>query len=95
MADKSDEPTRLPPPPFWRTRYFANEVLSKPGRANIDVLDILRIIRDPVHRQVQDDGRIRLWGWSYDLNAYVRVILLADGETVHNCFQDDDFVPRR
>jgi hypothetical protein len=40
MAD----PTRLPPPPFWR------------------------------------------------LGTYIRVVTLADGETVHNVFKDGDFV---
>jgi hypothetical protein len=28
MAD----PERLPPPPFWRTRYYALHVMGRPGR---------------------------------------------------------------
>jgi len=36
---------------------------------------------------------MRLWGWSPTLNRWIRVIVLADGETVHNAFIDRDFVP--
>jgi len=46
-------------------------------------------------RLVQDDGRIRLWGWVTDPRdgerRAMRIILLEDGETVHNAFYDRDF----
>lgn len=84
-----DEPGRLPPPPFWRTRYFALDVL--PRRDYLDPLEIVRIIRRPDRREVQNDGRIRLWGYSADLRGYLRVVLLSDGETVHNAFLDEDY----
>lgn len=46
---------------------------------------IERIIACPEHRELQQDGRIRLWAKVEELNyRYLRVILLADGETVHN-----------
>src|SRR6267378_1438715 len=56
----ADEPERLPPPPFWRTKYFAFDVL--PRRDYLDPIEIRRILRRPERREVQDDGRIRLWG---------------------------------
>jgi hypothetical protein len=46
-----------------------------------------------VHRETQPDGRIRVWGFVRDFGMYVRVILLADGETVHNAFRDRRFRP--
>jgi hypothetical protein len=84
-----DDPERLPPPPFWRTRYFAFDVLAR--RRYLDPIEIQRIIRRPERRQVQADGRIRLWGYAASLRGYLRVVLLSDGETVRNAFHDEDY----
>lgn len=85
------EPDRLPPPPFWRTRYFANDVL--PRRPELDPIEIRRVIAQPEKKALQKDGRIRLYGFAASLGCYLRVVLLSDGETVHNAFPDEDFVP--
>jgi len=69
----SGEPERLPPPPFWRTRYFALDVLLR--RDYLDPLEIMRVIRAPDRREVQNDGRIRLWGYSAGPRGYLRVVL--------------------
>lgn len=87
----ADESERLPPPPFWRTRYFALDVM--PRREYLDPIEIQRIIRRPERREVQADGRIRLWGYAASLDGYLRVVLLSDGETVHNAFHDEDYQP--
>ena len=86
----SDEPERLPPPPFWRTRYFAFDVLPRPS---LDPLEIRRILAQPEYRIVQPDGRVRLYGYSETLGCFLRVVLLSDGETVHNAFPDEAFAP--
>lgn len=91
MTPAEDEPERLPPPPFWRTRYFAFDVL--PRRPQLDPLEIRRVVSQPAARQVQPDGRIRLHGFAPSLGCYLRVVLLSDGETVHNAFPDEDFQP--
>jgi hypothetical protein len=83
-----NDPQRLAPPPFWRTRYFAFDVL--PRRPYLDPLEILRVISQPPAKQIQPDGRIRLYGFSESLGCYLRVVLLSDGETVHNAFADED-----
>jgi hypothetical protein len=87
----SDEPERLPPPPFWRTRYFALDVLAR--RDYLDPIEIARIVQHLERRRVQTDGRIRLWGYAASLGSYLRVVLLSDGETVHNAFHDEDYRP--
>jgi hypothetical protein len=87
----TDEPERLPPPPFWRTRYFALDVL--PRRPYLDPIEIPQVVHRPERRQVQADGRIRLWGYAASLGGYLRVVLLSDGETVHNAFLDEDYLP--
>jgi hypothetical protein len=82
MAD----PERFPPPPFWRTRYYVFHVMGKPGRRNIDPLDVRRALAAPHRRQRQPDGRIRYWVWVPARGHWLRVVTEADGETVHNTF---------
>jgi len=86
-----DEPERLPPPPFWRTRYFALDVL--PRRPELDMIEIERVIAKPARRLIQRDGRVRLYGYAASLGCYLRVVLLSDGQTVHNAFPDEAFDP--
>ena len=48
----------------------------------------------PEREVIQQDGRIRRWGKIDEFGGkYLRVILLADGETVHNAFFDRDYEP--
>ncbi len=43
---------------------------------------------------IQADGRIRRWASITEREGrYCRVVLLADGETVHNAFFDRGFLP--
>ena len=86
------EPERLPPPPFWRTRYFAFVVMAKPGRRKIDPLAIKAILASPARRQREPNGRVRFWGWDTDLSTWIRVVTLEVCVTVHNAFEDHDFV---
>ena len=48
-------------------------------------------IKNPVQTQIQSDGRIRKWAKIKEERKYLRVILLEDGETIHNAFFDRDF----
>jgi hypothetical protein len=72
------------------TRYFENEVLRKRPYIKREWCD--RIIRAPVRREVQADGRVRFWGFVPELaNRALRVVTLEDGETIRNAFLDRDF----
>jgi hypothetical protein len=62
-------------------------------RPYLDPIEIRRIVAQPTHREVQSDGRIRLYGSSESLGCYLRVVLLSDGETIHNAFADEGFAP--
>ena len=54
-----------------------------------------RVLANPVRRETQPDGRVRFWGRVPELGGkYLRVVTLADGETVHNAFPDRNFVTR-
>ena len=75
------------------TAYFA-AVRSRADRAIIRDEWIERAIAMPIREQVQADGRIRRWIRVPEMeNRYLRVVLLADGETVHNVFFDRRFEP--
>jgi hypothetical protein len=73
------------------TKYFQFR-RSLPDRGAIQDEWIREVIRNPSRRITQDDGRIRLWGKVPEAgNKYLRVVLLEDGETVHNAFFDRKF----
>ena len=75
------------------TRYF--EFTRRRGdRAAIDIRWIAFVVSHPESKERQRDGRIRRWARITDAGGrYLRVVLLADGETVHNAFFDRSFRP--
>jgi hypothetical protein len=70
------------------TKYFQS-IRSRPDRAIIKDEWIQFVIDNPEDEHIQADGRIRRWA-KIDENEgrYLRVVLLPDGETVHNSFFD-------
>jgi len=55
---------------------------------------IERVITNPEKTVTQKDGRIRKWGKIPESSdRYLRVILLEDGETLHNAFFDRGVKP--
>jgi len=73
------------------TAYF-ELIRRRPDRAVIKDEWIQRAITSPIHELIQADGRIRRWVRVPEMhNRYLRVILLSDGETVHNAFFDRRF----
>ncbi len=75
------------------TAYF-DAMRVRPDRSAIRDEWIQRAIRTPCREDAQADGRIRRWVQVPEMeNRYLRVILLPDGETVHNAFFDRGFVP--
>ena len=48
-------------------------------------------IKNPVKTEIQADRRIRKWKFIEEVRRYLRIILLEDGETVHNVFFDRNF----
>lgn len=72
------------------TEYF-KVVCLRPDRVEIKMEWIEDAIENPIKREVQSDGRIRCWSKVTEKNKYLRVILLEDGETIHNAFFDRGF----
>ena len=75
------------------TGYF-DAMRRRPDRASIEREWIQRAIITPVREFVQADGRIRRWVAIPEADGrFLRVVLLCDGETVHNAFFDRSFKP--
>ncbi|MDP2300935.1 MAG: hypothetical protein Q8N03_00755 [Ignavibacteria bacterium] len=72
-----------------KTRYFVEQVLVK--RPYIKEDWVFDVLTNPIKKEIQPEGRIRFWGFIKELNKYLRVVTLEDGETVHNVFPDRNF----
>ena len=73
-----------------KTKYF-EYTRSRADRAIIRDEWIERVIENPERSEIQADGRIRKWARILGMDMYLRVILLKDGETMHNAFFDRSF----
>jgi len=72
------------------TEYFLF-VKQRADRASIKDEWILEVIHNPSKTAMQADGRIRKWSYIKEVKKYLRVILLEDGETIHNAFFDRSY----
>jgi hypothetical protein len=52
---------------------------------------IEEVVNNAEYTEVQSDGRIRKWRKIKEQGKHLRVILLSDGETIHNAFFDRGF----
>jgi hypothetical protein len=72
------------------TQYFEH-IRRRPDRAAIRLEWIQAVIRNPLKIKIQSDGRVRKWARIAEAGKFLRVVLLEDGETVHNAFFDRSF----
>ncbi len=73
------------------TQYFLYTHERK-DRKDIKMEWIEHVIKNPIKEERQSDGRIRRWAKiTGENNKFLRVVLLEDGETVHNAFFDRSF----
>jgi hypothetical protein len=53
------------------------------------------VLANPLRREAQTDGRIRFWGKialpGDTQPRFLRIVMLEDGETIHNAFFDRNF----
>jgi hypothetical protein len=73
------------------TQYFLYTRQRK-DRKGIKLEWIRYVVNNPIKEEIQSDGRIKRWAKISEANnKYLRVVLLEDGETVHNAFFDHSF----
>ena len=73
------------------TQYFHSTRLRQ-DRESIKMEWIEYVVSHPIKEFIQEDGRVRRWALIEEAEGrYLRVILLEDGETIHNAFFDRSF----
>ncbi len=75
------------------SKYF-DHVRMRPDRAIITDEWIAEAIDNAIETQIQSDGRVKKWAFIKPVGRYLRVILLEDGETVHNAFFDRGYTEK-
>ena len=73
------------------TAFFDNSVMLR--RPFLTEPWIEDVIQNFICKEVQPNGRIRMWGYIDELGKYLRVVTEVDGLTVHNAFPDRGFKP--
>jgi hypothetical protein len=75
------------------TAYF-DAIRARPDRKMITDEWVQRAVTKPIREVIQSDLGIQRWVRVPEMeNRVLRVILLPDGETVHNAFFDRRFKP--
>ena len=74
-----------------KTTLYFEYARQRPDRSGIQIEWIQQVIDHPVKTEIQSDGRIKKWARIVEADKYLRVVLLEDGETVHNAFFDRSF----
>ena len=68
------------------TRYYRENV--KKRRPDIKDEWVERTLLNSIDSEVEENGRIQHWGFIIEKSRYLRVVTLADGETVLNVMWD-------
>ena len=71
-----------------KTTHYFDYTRKRPDRAQIKKEWIKSVMEKPEKVEMQFDGRVKKWAKISETGKYLRVILLEDGETVHNAFFD-------
>lgn len=72
------------------TRYFEEQVMRK--RPYLQREWIEKVLNEPHCKETQADGRVRYWAYIAEIDKYLRVVTLEDGNTVHNAFPDRNYL---
>lgn len=77
------------------TDYFRRSVLENPDRSGITVEMCERIVAEAEYTNQQDNGLWQIWGYTPELDRYIRVVTGADREQLINAFKDRNFTRKR
>jgi hypothetical protein len=71
------------------TDYFLRNVLPRRPYLRLEWLE--QALEAPEWMERQENDRVRYWVYIPQMQRYLRVVTLADGETIHNAFPDRRF----
>jgi hypothetical protein len=72
------------------TNYFLH-TRQRTDRKDIKMEWIEKVFHFPDHVYIQTDGRTRKWGYIEETGKFLRIVVMEDGETIHNAFFDRNF----
>ena len=73
------------------TDYFEQKIIERGiKREWVD-----EALANEAGREIQPDGRTKIWGWVEERGYYLRVVLLEDGETLLNAMLDRNYTNQR
>jgi hypothetical protein len=75
--------------PLPTTPYYERSKINHP---EVKEEWVRFILANPTYTEIQDDGRLRLWGFIEEAGTWVRVIL--ESGKVHNAFLDRNALRR-
>ncbi len=78
-----------------RTTAYFLEALGRPDRGGITVQLCEEVVERAEYTEVQEDERVRFWGYVPARDLYVRVVTLSDRETLFNAFWDENFTRKK
>lgn len=73
------------------TNYFKTSVIDRRPYLRMEWIEYA--LNNPIHTEVQSNGRIRHWAFISEAGKYLRVVIEPDEETIHNAFFDRRFKP--
>lgn len=78
-----------------RTTAYFLEALERPDRRDITTQLCEVVVGRAEYTEVQENGRVRFWGYVPARSLYVQVVTLSDRETLFNAFWDENFTRKR
>ncbi len=72
------------------TDYFLH-TRQRPDRREIKQEWIEQVFYQHEFEEAQLDKRMRRWAYISEVGKYLRIVILEDGETIHNAFFDRSF----
>ena len=68
------------------TRYYQEDILPERPYLKIYAHYVELAMVVPMSTKIQNDGRIQYWIYVPEEDKYLRVVALADGETLHTTY---------
>lgn len=73
------------------SEHYERDRRHQPDRADITLAMCEWVRSNPLQTREQEDGRTVYWSYVSEMDRYLRVVVLPDGETVWTAYLDRNF----
>ena len=73
---------------------FSEHALARMEQRGIEHEWCYRVVESPARTEAQPNGWTQYWGYIAEADQYIRVVVRADGKTVHTTHPDRNFTRR-